>query len=117
MDNTAPIYGLSSENILSRIRSGNITIDLVGIGNMGLPLAVAFADEGINSNPSGMGVLSYDKTPPVIPCLSLSTHADNKRIKRIAVSRIEIVILFIRYPRFVFIAFHLISTIVQFSDE
>jgi nucleotide sugar dehydrogenase len=42
------IYGKSADEISSLVRAGQITIDLVGIGNMGLPVAVAFAKEGAN---------------------------------------------------------------------
>ncbi len=40
------VYGKSATEALSLLRKGDITIDLVGIGNMGLPVAVAFAKEG-----------------------------------------------------------------------
>jgi len=40
------VYGQSAEEVTSLLRKGQITIDLVGIGNMGLPVAVAFAKEG-----------------------------------------------------------------------
>lgn len=40
------VYGRSAEEVTHLIRKGQVTIDLVGIGNMGLPVAVAFANEG-----------------------------------------------------------------------
>jgi len=40
------IYGLASEEVTRLMRSGQITIDVVGIGKMGLPLAALFAREG-----------------------------------------------------------------------
>ncbi|MHA2427733.1 MAG: nucleotide sugar dehydrogenase, partial [Candidatus Hermodarchaeia archaeon] len=40
------VYGKSAAEVLRAIRKGDVTIDLVGIGNMGLPVAVAFAKEG-----------------------------------------------------------------------
>ncbi len=42
------IYGKSADEISTLLQAGQITIDLVGIGNMGLPVAVAFAKEGAN---------------------------------------------------------------------
>lgn len=40
------IYGKPAEEVTNLLRAGKVTIDLVGIGNMGLPVAVAFANEG-----------------------------------------------------------------------
>ena len=40
------VYGKSAAEVSRAIRKGDVTIDLVGIGNMGLPVAVAFAKEG-----------------------------------------------------------------------
>ncbi len=40
------IYGLSQDEVSSLMQSGNITIDVVGIGKMGLPLAALLAREG-----------------------------------------------------------------------
>jgi nucleotide sugar dehydrogenase len=40
------IYGLPSEDVTRLLRAGQVTIDLVGIGKMGLPLAALFAREG-----------------------------------------------------------------------
>ncbi|MFX1510152.1 MAG: nucleotide sugar dehydrogenase [Promethearchaeota archaeon] len=40
------VYGKSADQISSALQKGEVTIDLVGIGNMGLPVAVAFAKEG-----------------------------------------------------------------------
>jgi UDP-N-acetyl-D-mannosaminuronic acid dehydrogenase len=40
------VYGKSAAEVSSAIRKGAVTIDLVGIGNMGLPVAIAFAKEG-----------------------------------------------------------------------
>lgn len=40
------IYGESADKVTQLLHDGKITIDIVGIGNMGLPLAVAFADKG-----------------------------------------------------------------------
>lgn len=40
------IYGKTSDEITTLLRKGDVTIDIVGIGNMGLPVAVAFAKEG-----------------------------------------------------------------------
>ena len=40
------VYGKSTTETLRLLRKGDITVDLVGIGNMGLPVAVAFAKEG-----------------------------------------------------------------------
>ncbi len=40
------IYGKTAEEITPLLRKGDVTIDIVGIGNMGLPVAVAFAKEG-----------------------------------------------------------------------
>jgi nucleotide sugar dehydrogenase len=40
------VYGKSAAEVTRVTRKGDVTIDLVGIGNMGLPVAVAFAKEG-----------------------------------------------------------------------
>ena len=40
------IYGLSSDEVTDHMRSGTLTIDVVGIGKMGLPLAALLAREG-----------------------------------------------------------------------
>ena len=40
------IYGLPGEEVTRLMRSGQITIDVVGIGKMGLPLAALLAREG-----------------------------------------------------------------------
>lgn len=40
------IYGLTSEEVTRLMRSGQVTIDVIGIGKMGLPLAALFAREG-----------------------------------------------------------------------
>ncbi len=40
------VYGKSAAAVSHAIRNGDVTMDLVGIGNMGLPVAVAFAKEG-----------------------------------------------------------------------
>jgi UDP-N-acetyl-D-mannosaminuronic acid dehydrogenase len=40
------IYGLPSEEVTALLRAGKITIDVVGIGKMGLPLAALLAREG-----------------------------------------------------------------------
>jgi len=40
------VYGKSATETLRLLRKGDITVDLVGIGNMGLPVALAFAKEG-----------------------------------------------------------------------
>ncbi|MFX1318472.1 MAG: nucleotide sugar dehydrogenase [Promethearchaeota archaeon] len=40
------VYGKSATEVSRLLRKGDITIDLVGIGNMGLPVAIAFANEG-----------------------------------------------------------------------
>ena len=40
------VYGKSADEVSSAVRKGDVTIDLVGIGNMGLPVAIAFAKEG-----------------------------------------------------------------------
>ena len=40
------VYGKTANEVTSAIRNGEVTIDLVGIGNMGLPVAIAFAKEG-----------------------------------------------------------------------
>lgn len=42
----AKIYGLTGEEATRLMRSGQITIDVIGIGKMGLPLAALFAREG-----------------------------------------------------------------------
>ncbi|MFW9830353.1 MAG: nucleotide sugar dehydrogenase [Candidatus Thorarchaeota archaeon] len=42
------VYGKTTEEVTTLLRAGKVTIDLVGIGNMGLPVAVAFASEGAN---------------------------------------------------------------------
>ncbi|MFX1564608.1 MAG: nucleotide sugar dehydrogenase [Promethearchaeota archaeon] len=42
------VYGKPAAEVTTAIRKGEVTIDLVGIGNMGLPVAVAFAKEGAN---------------------------------------------------------------------
>ncbi len=40
------IYGRSAKDVTQLLRESKITVDVVGIGNMGLPVAVAFAKEG-----------------------------------------------------------------------
>jgi UDP-N-acetyl-D-mannosaminuronic acid dehydrogenase len=40
------VYGRSAAEAVQLVREGKVTVDLVGLGNMGLPLAVAFAKEG-----------------------------------------------------------------------
>jgi len=40
------IYGSTSEKVTAYMKSGKVTIDVVGIGKMGLPLAALFAREG-----------------------------------------------------------------------
>ncbi|MFW9985650.1 MAG: nucleotide sugar dehydrogenase [Candidatus Odinarchaeota archaeon] len=40
------VYGKTAREVTSLLRKGEVTIDLVGIGNMGLPVAVSFAKEG-----------------------------------------------------------------------
>ena len=40
------IYGKSADEVTKLLRAGEITVDLVGIGSMGLPMALAFAKEG-----------------------------------------------------------------------
>ena len=40
------VYGKSAVEVTHAVRKGDVTIDLVGIGNMGLPVAIAFAKEG-----------------------------------------------------------------------
>jgi nucleotide sugar dehydrogenase len=40
------VYGKSAAEVSRAIRKGDVTVNLVGIGNMGLPVAVAFAKEG-----------------------------------------------------------------------
>ncbi len=40
------IYGLPSDQVTALLRAGKITIDIVGIGKMGLPLAALLAREG-----------------------------------------------------------------------
>ena len=40
------VYGKSAAEVSRAVQKGDVTIDLVGIGNMGLPVAVAFAKEG-----------------------------------------------------------------------
>jgi UDP-N-acetyl-D-mannosaminuronic acid dehydrogenase len=40
------VYGKAANEVTRLLRKGDVTIDLVGIGNMGLPVAVAFAKEG-----------------------------------------------------------------------
>jgi len=40
------VYGLQASEVAGLLSRGRITVDVVGIGNMGLPLAVAFAKEG-----------------------------------------------------------------------
>jgi UDP-N-acetyl-D-mannosaminuronate dehydrogenase len=42
------VYGKSTTAVKQAIRKGEVTVDLVGIGNMGLPVAIAFANEGAN---------------------------------------------------------------------
>ncbi len=42
----AKIYGLSADEVTALIHSGDLTIDVVGVGKMGLPLAALFAREG-----------------------------------------------------------------------
>lgn len=42
------VYGKSAAAVTRAIRKGEVTVDLVGIGNMGLPVAIAFASEGAN---------------------------------------------------------------------
>lgn len=40
------VYGRSAEDVTQLLRESKVTVDVVGIGNMGLPVAVAFAKEG-----------------------------------------------------------------------
>jgi nucleotide sugar dehydrogenase len=40
------IYGKPADEVKELLRSGKVTVDLVGIGSMGLPMALAFAKEG-----------------------------------------------------------------------
>ncbi len=40
------VYGKAAKEVTRLLRKGDVTIDLVGIGNMGLPVAVSFAKEG-----------------------------------------------------------------------
>ncbi|MDO8055320.1 MAG: nucleotide sugar dehydrogenase, partial [Candidatus Hermodarchaeota archaeon] len=40
------IYGESADEVTKLLRAGKVTVDLVGIGSMGLPMALAFAKEG-----------------------------------------------------------------------
>ena len=40
------IYGKSAKEVTKLLQAGKVTVDLVGIGSMGLPMALAFAKEG-----------------------------------------------------------------------
>ncbi len=40
------VYGRPAEEVTNLLRQSKVTIDVVGIGNMGLPVAVSFAKEG-----------------------------------------------------------------------
>jgi nucleotide sugar dehydrogenase len=40
------IYGKSADEVTELLRAGKVTVDLVGIGSMGLPMALALAKEG-----------------------------------------------------------------------
>ena len=42
------VYGLPSARVTELLRSGELNIDVVGIGNMGLPVAALLAREGAN---------------------------------------------------------------------
>ena len=42
------VYGLPSGRVTELLRSGELNIDVVGIGNMGLPVAALLAREGAN---------------------------------------------------------------------
>jgi nucleotide sugar dehydrogenase len=42
------VYGRSTKDVTQLLRESKVTVDVVGIGNMGLPVAVAFAKEGAN---------------------------------------------------------------------
>ena len=40
------IYGMSKRKIVNALRNGDITVAVYGLGKMGLPLAVVFAEKG-----------------------------------------------------------------------
>ena len=64
------VYGKSADEVARLVRAGEVTIDVVGIGNMGLPLAVAFAKEGakvvgVRKNQSIVDQINQGKSPLV----------------------------------------------------
>jgi nucleotide sugar dehydrogenase len=64
------VYGKSADEAARLIRAGDVTIDVVGIGNMGLPLAVAFAKEGakvvgVRKNQSIVDQINQGESPLV----------------------------------------------------
>ncbi len=70
------IYGKTATEVSSAIRKGEVTVDLVGIGNMGLPVAIAFAKEGakvvgVRTNQAAVDQINQGESPligePKIP--------------------------------------------------
>ena len=70
------VYGKTATEVSNAIRKGEVTIDLVGIGNMGLPVAVAFAKEGakvvgVRTNQAAVDQINRGESPligePKIP--------------------------------------------------
>ncbi|MHA2408206.1 MAG: nucleotide sugar dehydrogenase [Candidatus Ranarchaeia archaeon] len=89
MKQTTPIYGQSSTEVSKRIKKSELVIDVVGIGNMGLPLAVAFAKAGaqvvgVGKDPEAIDLINAGKSPvfgePDLPDL-LREVVDQHRLK------------------------------------
>ncbi|MCX5971719.1 MAG: nucleotide sugar dehydrogenase [Coprothermobacterota bacterium] len=61
------ILGLSNDQIIAAVRGGQVRIAIFGMGKMGFPLAVAFAQEGAN-------VLGVDPNTALVEAINLGQN-------------------------------------------
>jgi nucleotide sugar dehydrogenase len=87
MNNTTPIYGQSASEVSERIKKSKVVVDVVGIGNMGLPLAVAFAQAGahvvgVGKDPKAIDLINSGTSPvfgePNLPALLKKVVKQNR---------------------------------------
>ncbi|MHA2059557.1 MAG: NAD(P)-binding domain-containing protein, partial [Candidatus Ranarchaeia archaeon] len=87
MNNITPIYGQSASEVSERIKKSKVVVDVVGIGNMGLPLAVAFAQAGahvvgVGKDPKAIDLINSGTSPvfgePNLPALLKEAVKQNR---------------------------------------